>query len=265
MNNLNWNPKYRQKLRTKFFKWLTRIRNATLMQSDQSSAFQHKHQDHHYPQQQQVNLQKSDLRSVETRTLESSTYPLFESLSASDDYFYQNLTNTLSPSGNITGGGGGSQSSNSTTDFLAAAASTNSSLFDFTFFDANSTTAATAIAPSASVMHNNAITHMETTKMFSENATRLFDFKNITITDFNITTDNINDFLKKLWQLSKPLNETVEDDDNELSACQYYCNGFVKDLFGSYKSVHGYISLVVSNWFQCVLPLSTHPFSPAPV
>lgn len=238
MNNLNWNPKYRQKLRAKFFKWLTRIRNATLMQSDQASLIQQKQTDsaHH-----QSNLHKGDLRSIDTRTFEPSTYSLLESLS-SDDYFYQNNNNTNTTNSPASFGG------NTTSDFFIAPHS-NNSLFDFAIFDANTTTSTVAsIAPSA-VMHNNNVElyNMGANKMFSENSTQhLIDLKNISITDLNITADYLNDFLKKLLQLSKPLNESGDEEDHESSACQYYCNGFVKDLFGSYKNVHGYISLVVS-------------------
>lgn len=73
-----------------------------------------------------------------------------------------------------------------------------------------------------------------TSKMFQPNATKYFESKNISISDLNITSDNLNDFLEKL--------RLFEHADS----CTYNCNGFFRDMLVSYKSMHGYVSLVVS-------------------
>lgn len=85
--------------------------------------------------------------------------------------------------------------------------------------------------------------------MFKQNATKYFESKNIRISDLNITNENINDFLEKLLELSKPinsLNETQHDVSHEPEeTCNYRCNGFFRDILLAYKGMHGYISLVV--------------------
>lgn len=104
---------------------------------------------------------------------------------------------------------------------------------------------------------------IKSTKMFQQNATKYFESQNINISNLNITNDNINDFIKKLLQLSKPnnLSETTHiaadgygavggsgtsDFGDDTETCQNYCSGPIRDMLLGYKSVHGYISLVVS-------------------
>lgn len=70
----------------------------------------------------------------------------------------------------------------------------------------------------------------------TRNGTHLIDLKNI-----NITDEDLHDFAKKLLEL----NQFNLSSENESIACEHYCNGFVKDIFSSYKRMHGYISLAV--------------------
>lgn len=68
-------------------------------------------------------------------------------------------------------------------------------------------------------------------------ASHQIDLKNA-----NITAEELQEFLKKLVEY----NQYNLSSENESIACEHYCNGFVKDVFTSYKRMHGYISLVVS-------------------
>lgn len=68
---------------------------------------------------------------------------------------------------------------------------------------------------------------------------KIFENQNISLHDlehfatyFNLTRPSTNLSL---------LNTTIAN-----SNCDHYCAGFIRDLLGSYKSIHGYISLVVS-------------------
>lgn len=189
MNNLN--ADYQQQLRQKFFKWLIRIRNSTLMQSTLDSTSNQK-------QQQQQRKSQSD--QTEFRHLVSSHY----STVMHNNSFNLNHSNSYDNFGEL--------------------ASEN-------FFNET---------------NNNSIHIGQTTvKMFQENATRFFESKNLSINDLNITSDNLNDFVKKLLQLSKPLNDSdIVFESHPTDPCNY-CNGFIKDASSSYKKVHGYISLVV--------------------
>lgn len=148
----------------------------------------------------------------ETRSIDA---PYYYYSSVTDDFIYSNFTF------------GGSNSTISESDLLVS--------YDSKYSGDNST--------DSNSMH---IDHTAS-KMFQENATRFFESKNISIADLNITTDNLNDFLRKLIQISKPQNDTdVTLGPYESEACNYYCNGLVSDMSTGYKSVHGYISLVVS-------------------
>lgn len=64
--------------------------------------------------------------------------------------------------------------------------------------------------------------------------------------ELNITRENIKDFLDKLLELTNKSNSLQIDDSED--TCNYYCDGFVKDLSQGYEKVHGYISLVVSGF-----------------
>lgn len=69
-----------------------------------------------------------------------------------------------------------------------------------------------------------------------ENASLFFQYH-------NISRENLKEFLQAMAKLQ---NRTHVERPTEDDSCQYYCKGFIKDLFGSYSNVHGYISLVVS-------------------
>lgn len=63
--------------------------------------------------------------------------------------------------------------------------------------------------------------------------------------EFNITQQNLLDFLDKLRELRNNSTNAHYLDSDDTDNCNYYCNGLVQDLSVGYKSVHGYISLVV--------------------
>lgn len=75
-----------------------------------------------------------------------------------------------------------------------------------------------------------------TTKMYPSNDTRWGEL--------NITQEHIKDFLDKLLEMTNKTTNGMHNDDEEES-CSYYCNGLVKEVSLGYKSIHGYISLVV--------------------
>lgn len=75
----------------------------------------------------------------------------------------------------------------------------------------------------------------------------------------NLTGDEINDFFNKATiEEAKNINRTTTaigrgtthpnstGNGNAAAACEYYCNGIIKDVFTNYKNMHGYISLAVS-------------------
>lgn len=65
----------------------------------------------------------------------------------------------------------------------------------------------------------------------------------------NVTNEELMDFFKKSLILEYQhhhANQVNQCKPSESIACQYYCNGFFKEIFTSYKSMHGYISLAVS-------------------
>lgn len=232
MNYLNSSRNYREKLRRKFFEWLTaQMRNTTTST--------HPNQEHSIEKADSY-VEKSYLRSINSDTITEQSKPINESLPSIDEYFNLNNTDKVHNYSSL----------NNNIDYYLDvnnnSSNINSTLFDFNWpMNSNYTfDQFTKSESTIDMMH--ATNSYDSTKMAVANTSRLFDLKNISITDLNITTDNLNDFLTKLIQLSQPINESGDDDDDlESSACRYYCNGFVKDLFGSYKSVHGYISLVV--------------------
>lgn len=88
-------------------------------------------------------------------------------------------------------------------------------------------------------------------KMISQNPQSYFKMQ-LNASEFNITEDYMNDFLDKLKQMTKVLNHNSENNNLMISnytasECTNYCNGAVRDFVDEYKSLHGYISLVVSN------------------
>lgn len=82
------------------------------------------------------------------------------------------------------------------------------------------------------------------------------DIKRNLAKKLNLTGDEINDFFNKATiEEAKNINRTttaiVRAHTNATGsenggACEYYCNGIIKDVFTNYKSMHGYISLAVS-------------------
>lgn len=101
-------------------------------------------------------------------------------------------------------------------------------------------------------------------EMFQHNATKYFESKNISISDLNITSESLNDFLEKLLLLSKPssvrhpFNESsnifVGDDKSSgypekgvssEDTCDYHCDGIFRDVLERYDGWHGYVALVV--------------------
>lgn len=85
--------------------------------------------------------------------------------------------------------------------------------------------------------------------------TQLMDLKAL-----NLTEEHIKDFVTKSITLDKLINVSrgisSDEDIADDPAC-HYCDGFVKDLFGGYKGIHGYISLAV-----CVPFIQFQSFSP---
>lgn len=79
------------------------------------------------------------------------------------------------------------------------------------------------------------------------------DIKRNLAKKLNLTGDEINDFFNKATiEEAKNINRTttaiVRAQTNATtnnSACEFYCNGFIKDVFTNYKGMHGYISLAV--------------------
>lgn len=101
--------------------------------------------------------------------------------------------------------------------------------------------------------------------MFQHNATKYFESKNISISDLNITSESLNDFLEKLVQLSKPpsgrqqtnssSNVFIENEEangypsrglSNDDRCDYHCDGIFRDVLERYDGWHGYVALVVS-------------------
>lgn len=74
----------------------------------------------------------------------------------------------------------------------------------------------------------------------------------------NLTGDEINDFFNKATlEEAKNINRTTtaigrgtshpnSTGNDNAAVCEYYCNGLIKDVFTSYRNMHGYISLAVS-------------------
>lgn len=80
-------------------------------------------------------------------------------------------------------------------------------------------------------------------------------FPRLPVQGSNLTKEDVMDFLKRELEIIKnqhlihaPVNQCIpiNHTSSESIACQFYCNGFFKELFTSYKSMHGYISLAVS-------------------
>ncbi|XP_055689593.1 G-protein coupled receptor dmsr-1 isoform X2 [Lutzomyia longipalpis] len=71
-----------------------------------------------------------------------------------------------------------------------------------------------------------AVLHQNFTKFFANSSKDIFK-------DHNLTLDNVNAFV---WYWNKAVAERE---------CSTYCSGTVRDIFTSYRSIHGYISLVI--------------------
>lgn len=139
------------------------------------------------------------------------------------------LISGTSGDGNNSGGGGSVVGVNgiANTNFT----SSNSNYFESSSESPNAFTS--SIVSSAM--------HIRNSFDATRNGTHLIDLKNI-----NITDEDLHDFAKKLLEL----NQFNLSSENESIACEHYCNGFVKDIFTSYKRMHGYISLAVRTLFN---------------
>lgn len=81
----------------------------------------------------------------------------------------------------------------------------------------------------------------------NETASTPSDMHHANGTYSNITNSDLANFAKQLLEF-----QHKQCKPNESIACQYYCNGFFKELFTSYKNMHGYISLAVS-WIHIII------------
>lgn len=88
---------------------------------------------------------------------------------------------------------------------------------------------------------SNALNHSMTGSLFGDATS---DNSSTHVPNTNYTQEELMDFFKKSVILE--IQKQNQCKLNESIACQYYCNGFFKELFTSYKSMHGYISLAVS-------------------
>lgn len=151
-----------------------------------------------------------------------------------DQIFKMNFTNTainhsiINNTIDLMSGGG---SNGSISNASIAITSDNSSILESS---SESTTAFTSAIVSSAIHFRNAF---DAARMFPGNGTHLIDLKNI-----NITDEDLHDFAKKLLEY----NQFNLSSENESINCMHYCDGFVKDVFSSYKRMHGYISLAVS-------------------
>lgn len=88
------------------------------------------------------------------------------------------------------------------------------------------------------------------------NANGNSDIKKNLASKLNLTGEEINDFFNKATiEEVKNINRTTTHTNgtgNEHGACEFYCNGVIKDVFTNYKGMHGYISLAVIVLNNCI-------------
>lgn len=216
MNSSSWSSSYRQKLRVRFYNWLTQGSNTT-------------------DDKPQAHTLAGHARSFDTHHIANGQYrPLLDVLPTINDTYMQ-LSNR-----NTDGTGNNIQHSTNTSDYESYPNNSSSGIFNPSWW-LNQTNSLQAAA--SDMMHSTSA--YETFQSHAPNApSHFFDLNNFTKT-FNLTEDHIKDFVTKSVQLNKLINESgVDDDVGDSSAC-HYCNGFIKDIFGGYKNMHGYISLAV--------------------
>lgn len=228
MNSSSWSPSYRQTLRLKYYNWLTQAANATSISPGRQS-IDKPHTGY---------ARSSDTQSIATGRLR----PLVDALPTINDIYLQlngkqSVDGVTAPNYPNAIGPGTAPLPNGT---LAA-----SSLWT------NASRAGQAIQSLVTIdMMHPTSAYDALQSHHAPNQTQLFDLKNIT-NAYNLTEDHIKDFVTKSFELGKLINVSggvagiaTGDDVADASAC-HYCNGFVKDLFGGYKSIHGYMSLAV--------------------
>lgn len=222
MNSSSWSPSYRQTLRLKYYNWLTQAANATSISPGRQSI----------DKPQTGYARSSDAQSIATGRLR----PLVDALPTIDDIYVQlngqqSVDGVAAPNYPHAIGPGTVPLPNGT---IAA-----SSLWT------NVSRAGQAIQSLVTIdMMHPTSSYDALQSHHTSNQAQLFK-------DLNITEDHIKDFVTKTFELGKLINVSggvagiaAGGDTADASAC-HYCNGFVKDLFGGYKSIHGYISLAV--------------------
>lgn len=81
--------------------------------------------------------------------------------------------------------------------------------------------------------------------MINSTTSNSFEFKNFNFTsELNISYIDIADFV--LRAINQKTNLSKTQDLNQGGECDNYCNGNLRNVLESYKSIHGYISLVVN-------------------
>lgn len=229
MNSSSWSSSFRQKLRVKFYNWLTQIYNTTSTTSSQQII-----------DKPQAHSPIGYARSSDAQHITNSKSRQFLDALPTINDIYVPLNdinyngNSIENDTNIIG--------NIDDSYLTNNTYTNS-LFGSNWWGNNSN-AIDVIKSFGTVEMMHQTNSYDTLQSHSPNLTQLIDLKNLS-KQLNLTEDHLKDFVTKSFQLGKIINESGGDDDAiESSAC-HYCNGFVKDLFGGYKNMHGYISLAV--------------------
>lgn len=228
MNSSSWSSSFRQKLRVKFYNWLTQIYNTTSTTSSQ-----------HIIDKPQTHSPIGYARSSDAQHITNGQSRLFlDALPTINDiyvplndinYNSNSIENDTNISGNID-------------SYLTNNTFTNS-LFGSNWWNNNSN-AIDVIKSFGTVEMMHQTNSYDTLQSHTPNLTQLIDLKNLS-KQLNLTEDHLKDFVTKSFQLGKIINESGGDDDTIDSSACHYCNGFVKDLFGGYKNMHGYISLAV--------------------
>lgn len=76
--------------------------------------------------------------------------------------------------------------------------------------------------------------------------------------DYNLTEEYLADFMERTKDLmrnrSMPMNITKglsgNESTNRTDICLDYCDSQMRDIFDDYRGYHGYVTLVVSNYFH---------------
>lgn len=78
-------------------------------------------------------------------------------------------------------------------------------------------------------------------------------FNDTVLKDYHLTSTDIEKFVK-LWQEYQMKNMTPQVDE-----CQGYCQGEIYNWLRAYNSIHGYVSLMVSNTRDYNSPWARNP------